>query len=322
MRTLGREFSFLMLPLIAASCQSGKPLPMSDGGADSAVGGDAGPGPDAGGEGADGASADAGSVYGGGCPPTPPASGAACPRESLVCEYGDDPRLKCHTQAECSPSRTWNVIPPTCDPIPPATCPATRDQANGQSCTTKDAVCAYDGLACTCTNCADYPIPFCDGPLQWKCDAPSPDPGCPHAPGVLGTTCSPEGLTCRYRCDLGRACTGGIWVESQVGAGCPISLRGAKRDIRYVTGPDRARLAADLARIRLATYHYRDPANGEGVRLGFIIDDSPDIAAVDAGHGRVDLYAYASMAVAALQEQARQIAELRREVARLKRKAR
>jgi hypothetical protein len=158
--------------------------------------------------------------------------------------------------------------------------------------------------------------------LLWKCDAPSTDPGCPTAPGFLGTTCKPEGLTCRYSCDLGRVCKGGIWIDEQVGSACPISLRSAKRDIRYVTDADRTRLATDLERVRLATYRYVDPANGDGTRLGFIIDDSPDIAAVDASRGRIDLYAYTSMAVAALQQQAREIAALRREVARLKRRFR
>jgi hypothetical protein len=43
---------------------------------------------------------------------------------------------------------------------------------------------------------------------------------------------------------------------------------------------------------------------------------------VDASRGRIDLYAYTSMAVAALQQQAREIAALRREVARLKRRFR
>jgi hypothetical protein len=79
---------------------------------------------------------------------------------------------------------------------------------------------------------------------------------------------------------------------------------------------------SDLELVRLATYRHVNPANGDGTRVGFIIDDSPDIAAVDASGGRIDLYAYTSMAVAALQQQAREIAALRREVARLKRRLR
>ena len=261
-------------------------------------------------------------TYGGGCPATVPPQAGVCPREQLVCEYGDDPRARCHTRVECDFSRKWNVIPPSCEPIPPAACPGSREAASGQSCATMDAVCAYGGLACTCTNCVEYPVSFCNGPLLWRCDAPSTDPGCPAAAGYLGTTCKPEGVACRYSCDLGRVCKGGIWIEAEVGSACPISLRRAKRDIRYLEDRDRARLAADLERIRLATYRYRDPADGQGTRLGFIIDDSPDIAAVDAARGRVDLYGYASMAVAALQQQARELARLRREVARLRRKVR
>jgi hypothetical protein len=326
----------LVLFLSGVACHGSRNLEVADGGGravdssallmDAATVVDAGAGGGgAGGIGGTGGSAaggTGGSTYGGGCPSSPPVQGTACPREPLVCEYGDDPRTRCHTLAECSVSRTWNVIPPNCDPIPPAACPATREEASGKDCATMDAVCAYSGLACTCTNCIEHPIVVCNGPRVWKCDAPSPDPGCPHAPGVLGTTCKPEGLACRYKCDLGRACKGGIWVDEQVGSTCPISLRSAKRDIRYVSDHDRARLAADLERVRLATYRYVDPANGEGRRLGFIIDDSPDLAAVDAARGRVDLYAYTSMVVAALQEQAREIAALRREIARLKKSRR
>jgi hypothetical protein len=323
----------LLVVLLALSCHGSTPLdtvdaaPVGDssvppldslGVADGAAGGGSGGGGMAGG--GMGGGGMGGGAYGGGCPSTAPAQGGSCPRAQLVCEYGDDPRTRCHTRAECTFSRTWNVIPPSCDPIPPASCPASREQASGQSCATVNAVCAYAGLACTCTNCVEYPVSFCNGPLLWKCDAPSADAGCPAAAGYLGTTCKPDGLACRYRCDLGRLCQGGIWVDSQVGSSCPVSLRSAKRDIRYLTDADRARLAAEVERIRLATYRYIDPTNGQGTRLGFIIDDSPGIAAVEADRGHVDLYAYASMAVAALQQQAREIAELRREIALLKRR--
>jgi hypothetical protein len=52
-------------------------------------------------------------------------------------------------------------------------------------------------------------------------------------------------------------------------------------------------------------------------QLGFIIDDVAPSAAVMASGERVDMYGYQTMAVAALQVQAREIAELKRQVAEL-----
>ena len=68
--------------------------------------------------------------------------------------------------------------------------------------------------------------------------------------------------------------------------------------------------------MRLATWKYKhDPSKQ---RLGFIIDDDEQSAAVDQLRDMVDLYGYTSMAVATLQLQAREIEALRREVAELR----
>jgi hypothetical protein len=73
----------------------------------------------------------------------------------------------------------------------------------------------------------------------------------------------------------------------------------------------------------LATYEYR-AAPKAGPRLGFIIDDvaaaAPFAVAADGRH--VDVYGYASMAVAALKAQAREIAALKREMEALRREVR
>ncbi len=100
---------------------------------------------------------------------------------------------------------------------------------------------------------------------------------------------------------------------------CPISRRDAKRDIHYLTAQDVARYARELRAIRLATYRYRDAPASAAPRLGFVIDDGPPTPCVEATGERVDLYGYASLAVAALQEQAREIDVLRSEVAALRR---
>jgi Chaperone of endosialidase len=94
--------------------------------------------------------------------------------------------------------------------------------------------------------------------------------------------------------------------------GCPVSSRRFKQDIAYLSPSDAEELKAALLNVRLATFRYKqgDP----GRHLGYILEDSPGIPASDLAHTRVDLYAYASMAVAALQVQAREIERLEAEV--------
>ncbi len=90
----------------------------------------------------------------------------------------------------------------------------------------------------------------------------------------------------------------------------------AKREISYVDEADEEQLRRELMSVRLATYRYKE---GDDARhLGFIIEDMPPgSAAVLPSRERVDLYGYVSMAVAAIQAQEREIAALKREVARL-----
>ena len=71
---------------------------------------------------------------------------------------------------------------------------------------------------------------------------------------------------------------------------------------------------------RLATYEYKSQDHSR--HLGFIIEDDPSSPAVLRGQDRVDLYGYASMAVATLQVQEREIVQLRREVEDLRRELR
>ena len=98
---------------------------------------------------------------------------------------------------------------------------------------------------------------------------------------------------------------------------CPISRASMKREIDYVDREELARLHDELRQIRLATYRYR----GDGpapTKLGMILEDGPDGPWIDEARGRADLYAYTSLAVAALQVQAEQIAALQREVEALR----
>jgi hypothetical protein len=246
------------------------------------------------------------------CPAQLPVSGVPCGNEGLVCEYGDNPR--CLSRATCSQGQ-WTTISAKCQPPDPS-CPATREAAAGQICQQLNAYCNYSGLVCDCTNCVAYPIPHCSGPLTWHCDSPSPDPACPAARPLLGAACFKEAQLCEYGCetDVSRRCTGGVWVAASSPGGCPISTRAAKRDIRYLTESDRAQMAEEAQRLRLATYRYRDPAMDGRRHLGFIIEDSPRSLAADLEKRQVDLYSFTSLVLALAQQQQKEIEHLRRQV--------
>ena len=73
----------------------------------------------------------------------------------------------------------------------------------------------------------------------------------------------------------------------------------------------------EVMQLRLATFRYRQ--NASRTQLGFIIDDAEPSPSIDPARDMVDLYAYTSMAVAALQTQAHEIEALRNEVRSLRR---
>ena len=76
-----------------------------------------------------------------------------------------------------------------------------------------------------------------------------------------------------------------------------------------------ARYHAQLIDLPLASYHYKR-AKCAGPQLGFIIEDIEPSVAVSGDH--VNMYGYLSMAVAAIQVQQEQIAELQRELERMR----
>ncbi len=86
-----------------------------------------------------------------------------------------------------------------------------------------------------------------------------------------------------------------------------------KNNIEYVSGNGLAKLHDETMRVRLATYKYKSQFGDPEIKhLGFIIEDNPKSVAVDGTHQHVDLYAYVSMVVAAMQVQEKEIADLRR----------
>jgi hypothetical protein len=151
-------------------------------------------------------------------------------------------------------------------------------------------------------------------------------------PPTAGTSCTTD-VSCRYQCGAAglRACQGGAW-KGLDGGYCPISRRAFKRDIERLGPDDLLRLYDELREIQLTTYRYKSDGPAGPRRLGFIIDDLKtslddvkppfdDVKTpfpVDPEGNTVDLYGYMSMAVAALQVQAQEIAALRAEVAALK----
>jgi hypothetical protein len=111
----------------------------------------------------------------------------------------------------------------------------------------------------------------------------------------VGSPCSTKGDTCGTRSSLN---CGVIEVcddhDPRGGpGGCPISSAKFKNDIRYIDENLLERLHDETMQMRLA---------------------SPQRLAVDPGLGRVDLYGYLSMVVAAVQVQEKEIADLRQQL--------
>lgn len=140
--------------------------------------------------------------------------------------------------------------------------------------------------------------------------------------------CAPIASACNGKptCDcMGCVCPPYRWCDYRAGQDiitCDnggISRRDAKTDIAYVDPSTRTALARDALDVRLATYRYRADPTGRR-HLGFIIDDQPDDSpAVQEDRTHVDLYGYASMLLAAVQEQQRTIERLEARVGRLER---
>lgn len=73
-------------------------------------------------------------------------------------------------------------------------------------------------------------------------------------------------------------------------------------------------MASQTLRLRLATYEYKAAPYAGRRHLGFVIEDSPNVPAVDRDGDMVDLYGYASMLLATTQTQQQQIDALRNQV--------
>lgn len=210
---------------------------------------------------------------------------------------------KCHWEIRSCPEPKPTPVPTT-DPPEPVPPPKVDCNAKG---------------AC--------PGPAPGAPSQLCWDGSTAGPTCVDSGGKCGwkiTSCPPvpPELACGANvCKKGQTCCSGIPFPQPTcidGMMCPISQRTHKKDIAYLSETDRQRLNDELMSFRLATYRYKSEAPTEREHLGFIIDDVAPSAAVLQSGERVDMYGYQTMAVAALQTQATEMAKLRRELDELK----
>ncbi len=175
-------------------------------------------------------------------------------------------------------------------------------------------VIALDAAECKPPNttCAS-PCP--SGTFCLKASGPTQvDLGCtPIPPECNGTaTCS-----CMADCfcppnNINQCTAGQGFLMCDNGA---VSRREYKTDISYVDDAERVALADEALNTRLAEYRYKTDPETTPRHLGFIIDDMPATSrAVQADKTHVDLYGYTSMLLATVQEQQKQIDDLKKQV--------
>jgi hypothetical protein len=131
-----------------------------------------------------------------------------------------------------------------------------------------------------------------------------------------GDACQTEGETCDFMsgCNARLICA----AEDPKQLGCPRSRAELKQNITYVDPAALAGYYRDVLDLRLATYQYRDRKDGR-TSLGVILEDGEGKIWADSANDRVDLYGYSSLAIAGVQVQAAELAELRAEMEAMQR---
>jgi hypothetical protein len=210
--------------------------------------------------------------------------------------------------------------------------PEAPDPCAGLSCGDGCSTCGSGGPClgiaqfCDAKGTCAAGTPSCPAPTGLHWYATCGDPVCglpPREPTAPSCGSTQEGDACTEQdamCDPGLGC--GVKLrcadEPIDTSNCPISTRRHKTGIDYLQAADLEQLARTLQGIKLATYHYKQQAPAAQKHLGFIIEDAPNSPAVFMNRERVDLYGYASMAVAALQVQEGKIQALERELSELR----
>lgn len=131
-----------------------------------------------------------------------------------------------------------------------------------------------------------------------------------------GDVCTSEGATCdpHDACNALLECT----RDDPTAEGCPISRLKYKRDVHYLSAEEQGVAAGSALGMRLATWRYNWEADSATPHLGFVIDDVVGSRAVTPDGEHVDLYGYASITLAAVQEQQRLILAQQLEIAALR----
>jgi hypothetical protein len=156
--------------------------------------------------------------------------------------------------------------------------------------------------------------------LHWveSCGAPVCQAGGPYDdPNIPNCTTEKVGQSCTtdgQRCDGVATCGATLLCATQAPQTCPRSRAEYKENIRYLGAAERAQFHDQIAQLPLASYRYKNAPDVP--QLGFMIDDVEPSVAVSGD--RVNLYAYLSMAVAAIQVQDQRIQELQLQVERLR----
>jgi hypothetical protein len=135
---------------------------------------------------------------------------------------------------------------------------------------------------------------------------------------AAGASCGAGGATCDPAddCNALLLCTDSD--PTQQPGGCPISRRRHKQQVAYLDPADVRDLGAAALDLRLARWRYTWEDETTPEHVGFLIDDAPTSPAVMADGEHVDLYGYATMALAASQRQQAEIDALRAELAVLR----
>jgi len=160
------------------------------------------------------------------CAKSVPKNGDSCTIENIQCQYGTDPRRACRPVATCR-SGVWSVKVGTassCPKLAEADCSDTPAELANQRCTPgamadSGPYCTYNDVTCACdSNTCNAGATSC----AWSCDRPLPEPSCPWGQPNLGTSCTRNGLVCKYTICEDQHCVGGYWTAVDNGS-CPMT---------------------------------------------------------------------------------------------------
>ncbi len=207
-----------------------------------------------------------------------------------------------------------------CSPEPFDPC---GDKVCGESCSTCDPAdpeCSETAEEKACNDageCVANSPGICGEPQQCEVLEDQEPLTCEAHESCCGNVC----------CGIGEICCTGVPFEPGEGScipedsvgGCPQSLRSVKDDIEYLSSEQVEALGQQAKEIRLTTWRYKsEPESMGSQHLGFIIEDVPGPYTVQADGRHVNLYGYTSLAVAAVQTQAKEIELLKEQVELLK----